>query len=78
MNIKIAFLIIILSLFLIITLQNTEVSTFKIFFWQVDMSHIVFMYLSILIGFVAGFVIAKFTGGKAGSVSDKGEKEKIE
>jgi uncharacterized integral membrane protein len=61
MNPKIAAIVVILTLFLIITLQNTEVSTFKILFWDIDMSRIVFIYLSVVMGFIAGFIIAKFT-----------------
>lgn len=64
MNPKIAVIIVILTLFLIITLQNTEVATFNILFWNIDMSRIIFMYLAVVIGFVAGFIVAKFTGKK--------------
>lgn len=61
---KIAGIIILLTLFLIITLQNTQVSTFKILFWDIDMSRIIFMYLAVVIGFVAGFIVSKITGKK--------------
>jgi uncharacterized integral membrane protein len=62
MNAKIVIIIVILSLFLILTLQNTDVAFFKVFFWDIEMSRIVFMFISLLIGFIAGFVIAKVTG----------------
>jgi uncharacterized integral membrane protein len=61
MNLKIVLVVILVSLFLIITLQNTEMETFTILFWKIDMSRIVFMYLSVLIGFLAGYILAKFT-----------------
>ena len=62
MNAKIVLIIIVLSLFLILTLQNTDVALFKVFFWDIEMSRIVFMFISLLIGFIAGFVVAKVTG----------------
>jgi len=77
-NKKILLIIIILSLFLIVTLQNTEVAAFKILFWTVDMSRIIFIYLSALIGFITGFVIAKITGGKSLKIEVSDEKKKKE
>jgi uncharacterized integral membrane protein len=64
MNAKIILLIVILSIFLILTLQNAEVAVFNIFFWQVEMSRIVFMYLAGLFGFILGFIIAKISRKK--------------
>lgn len=61
MNAKIVIIIIVLVLFLVITLQNTEVAIFKILFWDIEMSRIVFVFLAVLIGFIAGYVIAKTT-----------------
>jgi uncharacterized integral membrane protein len=62
MNAKIIIIIVVLSLFLILTLQNTDVAFFKVFFWNIEMSRIVFMFISLLIGFIAGFIVAKVTG----------------
>lgn len=75
-NAKILLIIIMLSLFLIVTLQNTEVSTFKILFWQVDMSRIIFIYLSVIVGFITGYIVAKITGGKSLKIEVSDEKKK--
>jgi uncharacterized integral membrane protein len=75
-NAKILITIIVLTLFLIVTLQNTEVATFKILFWHVDMSRIVLIFLSAIIGFITGFIIAKITGGKSPEIEVSDEKEK--
>jgi len=77
-NAKILLIIVILSLFLIVTLQNTEVSTFKILFWTVDMSRIIFIYLSVIVGFITGYIIAKITGGKSLKIEVSDEKKKTE
>ncbi len=77
MNLKIVLIIIILALFLIVTLQNTEVSLFKVLFWDIEMSRIVFIFIAILVGFIAGYVVGKTTGGKADKSNSKKEKSKI-
>jgi uncharacterized integral membrane protein len=61
MNAKVILLIVILSLFLILTLQNADVAVFNVFFWQIEMSRIVFMYLAGLFGFLLGFILAKMS-----------------
>jgi uncharacterized integral membrane protein len=78
MNAKIILLIVILSLFLILTLQNAEVAVFNIFFWQVEMSRIVFMYLAGLFGFILGFIIAKIGRKKTQPVSEPQHTQKDE
>lgn len=75
-NAKILLIIIILSLFLIVTLQNTEIATFKILFWTADMSRIIFIYLSVIVGFITGYIIAKITGGKSLKIEVSDEKKK--
>lgn len=75
MNAKVVMFIIVITLFLIVTLQNTDVATFTILFWKIDMSRIVFMYLSVLVGFIAGFLVAKLTGVKKEDVEFSPEKE---
>ncbi len=73
MNAKIVLIIIILVLFLIITLQNTEVASFKILFWDIEMSRIVFIFIAVLVGFIAGYVVGKVTGGKSDRFTVKEE-----
>lgn len=49
----------IIVLLLILLLQNSDVVSLKIYFWEVSMSRIIFFPVLILIGFIAGFVVAK-------------------
>jgi uncharacterized integral membrane protein len=47
-------------LVLIILIQNTEVVTFNLLFWQIGMSRIIMLFLSLLIGFLIGFLARPF------------------
>ena len=53
-------------LFVILLLQNTEVVSLKLFFWEISMSRILFFPVLLLTGFVIGFVVAKITGSDEG------------
>jgi uncharacterized integral membrane protein len=59
MKAKIILLMILVVLFTIFVSQNTEVVTVKAYFWQFQMSIIVLISLTGLLGVVFGFVIAK-------------------
>jgi uncharacterized integral membrane protein len=43
-------------LFLIISLQNVHVVTFRILFWEVSMSHVLLLIIVLLVGFAIGLV----------------------
>lgn len=62
----------IVLLFLVILLQNTQVVTLKILFWQISMSQIILIPLTMLIGFILGYFAAKVSG----SQSRKGGEDK--
>jgi len=47
------------TLFAVILLQNTQVVSFKMLFWQVSMSRIILFPLLVLIGFIAGYTVGK-------------------
>jgi uncharacterized integral membrane protein len=49
-------------LFLIFLFQNMEAVTLHLYFWQMSMPKIILIPLAILVGFVAGFAVAKLTG----------------
>lgn len=49
-------------LFVIFLFQNMDDVALRLYFWQVSMPKIVLVPLAILVGFVAGFVVAKITG----------------
>ena len=77
---KLIFISILVLLFLVFLLQNTQVVTLRLYFWKISMSQIILIPLSILLGFILGFVTAKFTGknksepGKAMGTDLKREK----
>ena len=59
MRTKVILLMVIIVLFTIFVTQNTEVITVNTFFWKFDMSLIVLMTLSCLVGAIAGFILLK-------------------
>jgi len=61
---KFIVLLVLIALFLIILIQNTQVVTLRLFFWKVGMSQIILIPLTMAIGFVVGFVVSKVTGKK--------------
>jgi uncharacterized integral membrane protein len=54
----------------ILLLQNSEVVSLKLLFWEISMSRIFFFPFLLLIGFIAGFVVAKTTGLKEDDSKD--------
>jgi uncharacterized integral membrane protein len=72
MRTKVIVLMVIIVLFTIFVTQNTEVITVNAFFWKFDMSLIVLMTLSCLLGAIVGFILLKvFTA----STKQKDKKE---
>ena len=55
-------MIVLIALFVIILIQNTQVVTLRLFFWKVGMSQIILIPLTMAIGFVVGFIVSKVTG----------------
>jgi uncharacterized integral membrane protein len=49
-------------LFVIFLFQNMDEVALRVYFWQVSMPKIILVPLAILVGFLAGFVVAKITG----------------
>jgi uncharacterized integral membrane protein len=49
-------------LLLIFLFQNREAVTLHLYFWQISMPQIILIPIVLLIGFAAGFIIAKLTG----------------
>lgn len=52
-------------LIFIIFIQNTETIPFKFFFWEVNMSRIVLLVLSLLSGLIIGFILGSLKFGKS-------------
>lgn len=61
---KFIVVVVLIALFLIIFIQNTQVVMLRLFFWKVGMSQIILIPLTMAIGFVIGFIIAKVTGNR--------------
>ena len=64
MTARFIILLIAIVLALIILVQNTHVVEFSLLFWSVNMSMVVLVLLTLLIGFVLGFIVAKLVGRK--------------
>ncbi|MBN2514869.1 MAG: DUF1049 domain-containing protein [Deltaproteobacteria bacterium] len=54
----------------VLLVQNAEVVSLKLFFWEISMSRIIFFPILILAGFIIGFAVAKMTGSKNKSDTD--------
>jgi len=61
---KFIVVLVLIALFLIILIQNTQVVTLRLFFWKVGMSQIILIPLTMAIGFVVGLIVAKVTGNQ--------------
>jgi uncharacterized integral membrane protein len=53
---------VLIVLFLILLIQNTQPVSVKIYFWQISMPQIVLIALALLIGFIAGYGVTVMTG----------------
>lgn len=54
---KTIFLLVIALLIFIVILQNAGVASFKILFWQLSMSRIIWVLLFVAVGFAAGYIL---------------------
>jgi len=56
---KIIVVLVLIGLFVIVLIQNTQVVMLRLFFWKVGMSQIILIPLTMAIGIVIGFIVAK-------------------
>jgi uncharacterized integral membrane protein len=61
---KFIVVLVLIALFLIILIQNIQPVTLRLFFWKVGMSQIILIPLTMAIGFVIGFIVAKVTSNE--------------
>ena len=59
---KVILALIILALAAVLLIQNTQVVTYRLYFWSVSVSQIILLPLAVLLGFIVGFLLAKMTG----------------
>jgi uncharacterized integral membrane protein len=63
--------LVLIALFVIILVQNTQVVTLRLFFWKIAMSQIILIPLTMLIGLALGYIVAQVTGNR--SIGNKHE-----
>ena len=61
MKSKFLIIFIIITLVLIFLVQNAQVVTLHLYFWKISMSQIILIPLILMIGFIAGYIVARFT-----------------
>ncbi|UCE07184.1 MAG: DUF1049 domain-containing protein [bacterium] len=59
MKFKTIIALILVSIFLIILIQNVQVVTLRFLLWKISMSRIIFVPFIMLIGFILGYIAAK-------------------
>jgi len=64
MRLKFIIMLVLIALFLIILIQNTQVVTLRLFFWKVGMSQIILIPVTMAMGFVIGLIVARMTGNR--------------
>ena len=69
MKTKTVIILVLIILFFVFLLQNTEVVQLKFLFWKMEMSRIIFFPLTLLVGIIIGYVLTK-----VGKKNEKQEK----
>jgi len=59
---KVIAIIVMSILALIVLLQNLQTVTFRLFFWKVEVSQLLLVLLTLIIGYILGFLTAKLAG----------------
>lgn len=66
MKAKTIVVLVIIGLFLIILIQNTQVVTLRLLFWKLDIAQIILVPLTMVIGFILGYLVARVSSGSHG------------
>jgi uncharacterized integral membrane protein len=59
MKAKILIVAVLLTLLVILLVQNTQEVVFRIYFWKIGMSQVILVPLAVLVGFLFGYFAAK-------------------
>jgi len=59
MKTKTIIILVLVVLFLVIAIQNTEAVLFQVLFWKISISRIILIPLLLLAGFIIGFLAAE-------------------
>jgi len=66
MSFKGMIIIVLIVLCLVVFFQNTEVVTFRLFFWELNMSRIVLFLVTLIVGMVIGYILTTVLRGRSG------------
>jgi len=58
---KVIVILILLVLSLIFVIQNTTIVEVQLFFWKISMARIIMLSFLLLVGFIIGYLVAKFS-----------------
>lgn len=64
MKFKYIALLVLVVLGTVLFVQNAQIVTVKLFFWQVSMSGTIMFPLLVLVGFILGYLVCRFGGKK--------------
>ena len=59
MRVRSVVILVLLLLFLIVVIQNTEVVSVRLLFWDLTMSRIILLALSLAVGAIVGFLLGR-------------------
>jgi len=66
MKAKIILALILAALLAVIFIQNTDVVTFRIYFWTISVSQVILVPLAVVLGFFLGFAVGALRRRKPG------------
>jgi uncharacterized integral membrane protein len=58
---KVIIILILLVLSFIFIIQNTTIVEVQLFFWKISMARIIMLSFLLLVGFIIGYLVAKFS-----------------
>jgi len=58
---RVIIILILLVLSLIFVIQNTTIVEVQLFFWKISMARIIMLSFLLLVGFIIGYLVAKFS-----------------
>jgi uncharacterized integral membrane protein len=64
---KVISVLVLIVLFLVFLVQNTQVVTLRLYFWKISMSQIILIPLVLILGFALGYGVAKMAGKNGSS-----------
>ncbi len=66
MKVKVILVLALIALLAVLCLQNTEVVTYRLFFWTVSLSQMILVPFVAALGFLAGYIVGTAAKGRKG------------